>query len=86
MEHQIRDEMRVLSSIDANFEVGRRVSFIKRKLQESGCKSLVLGISGGIDSTTCGRLAQLAVESLNEETNSQGLSVHRRPPALWRAT
>ncbi|MFZ6044375.1 NAD(+) synthase, partial [Vibrio natriegens] len=32
-----------------------------------GCKSLVLGISGGVDSTTCGRLAQLAVERLNAE-------------------
>jgi NAD+ synthase len=67
MEQLIRDEMRVLPSIDPHFEITRRVDFIKRKLQESGCKSLVLGISGGVDSTTCGRLAQLAVNQLNEE-------------------
>ncbi|MDB1126166.1 ammonia-dependent NAD(+) synthetase [Vibrio algarum] len=66
MEHQIREEMRVLPSIDPQFEINRRVEFIKTKLTESGCKSLVLGISGGVDSTTCGRLAQLAVDSLNE--------------------
>ncbi|MBD1558770.1 ammonia-dependent NAD(+) synthetase [Vibrio sp. S9_S30] len=72
MEHQIRDEMRVLASIDPHFEIQRRVDFIKRKLQESGCKSLVLGISGGIDSTTCGRLAQLAVDKLNEESGNAG--------------
>ncbi|MCV5264538.1 NAD(+) synthase, partial [Escherichia coli] len=38
--------------------------------QEAGCKSLVLGISGGVDSTTCGRLAQLAVDQLNEEAGN----------------
>lgn len=69
MEQLIRDEMRVLPSIDAEFEITRRVDFIKRKLQESGCKALVLGISGGVDSTTCGRLAQLAVDQLNDTTD-----------------
>lgn len=69
MEQLIRDEMRVLPSIDPHFEITRRVDFIKRMLQNSGCKSLVLGISGGVDSTTCGRLAQLAVDQLNEESN-----------------
>ncbi|AUI87816.1 NAD(+) synthase [Vibrio azureus] len=66
MEQSIRDEMRVLPSIDPHFEIERRVNFIKQKLQASGCKSLVLGISGGVDSTTCGRLAQLAVNQLND--------------------
>ena len=70
MEHQIREEMRVLASIDPDFEINRRVEFIKDKLTESGCKSLVLGISGGIDSTTCGRLAQLAVIGLNEASST----------------
>jgi NAD+ synthase len=70
MEQLIRDEMRVLPSIDPRFEIERRVAFIKSKLQQSGCKSIVLGISGGVDSTTCGRLAQLAVNELNAESNS----------------
>ncbi|MGY5612047.1 ammonia-dependent NAD(+) synthetase [Vibrio brasiliensis] len=69
MEQLIRDEMRVLPSIDPHFEINRRVDFIKKKLQDAGCKSLVLGISGGVDSTTCGRLAQIAVDQLNEESN-----------------
>ncbi|GAL11897.1 NAD synthetase [Vibrio astriarenae] len=67
MEQQIRDEMRVLPEIDVDFEITRRVNFIKSKLTESGCKAVVLGISGGVDSTTCGRLAQLAVNELNQE-------------------
>lgn len=63
----IIDEMRVLPNIDPKFEVQRRVSFIKQQLVDSGLQSLVLGISGGIDSCTLGRLAQLAVNELNKE-------------------
>ncbi|BBP56385.1 MULTISPECIES: ammonia-dependent NAD(+) synthetase [Pseudomonas] len=48
-------------------EVARRIEFIKQILRESGCKSLVLGISGGVDSLTAGRLCQLAVEQLRGE-------------------
>lgn len=62
-------EMRVLPEIDAQFEMQRRISFIQQQLQQSGCKTLVLGISGGVDSSTCGRLAQLAVEGLNHQHN-----------------
>jgi NAD+ synthase len=63
-------EMRVLPSIDSNTEITRRVDFIKAQIQASGCKSLVLGISGGVDSFTCGRLAQLAAEKLRQETQT----------------
>ncbi|PNG30061.1 ammonia-dependent NAD(+) synthetase [Pseudomonas protegens] len=45
-------------------EIARRVDFIQQVLRESGCGSLVLGISGGVDSLTAGRLCQLAVEQL----------------------
>lgn len=67
---QILEEMKVLPKIDVDFEVTRRVDFIKRYLKSSGLKYLVLGISGGIDSSTCGRLAQLAVNQLNAELNT----------------
>ena len=63
---KIRQEMKVIPNIDPAFEVERRVSFIQSKLTESGCTTLILGISGGIDSTTCGRLAQLAIDQLNQ--------------------
>jgi NAD+ synthase len=68
--NQIIAEMRVQPDIDVTFEITRRVNFIKQTLLNSGLKSLVLGISGGIDSSTCGRLAQLAVEELNLEHNT----------------
>ncbi|OEE75294.1 NAD(+) synthase [Enterovibrio norvegicus FF-162] len=70
MEQAIRAEMRVLPTIDAEFEIQRRVNFIKKRLVDSRTQSLVLGISGGVDSSTCGRLAQLAVEQLNQETGT----------------
>jgi NAD+ synthase len=49
-------------------EIERRKAFIKQCLRNSGLKVLVLGISGGVDSLTAGRLAQLSVEELRAET------------------
>jgi NAD+ synthase len=61
------EEMRVLPEIDVSFEVERRVNFIKSQLISSGMKVLVLGVSGGVDSCALGKLAQLAVNQLNQE-------------------
>ena len=63
----IIDEMKVLPEIDVQFEIRRRIGFIKSTLKNSGLNTLVLGISGGVDSSTCGRLAQLAITELNDE-------------------
>lgn len=62
---------KVLPSIEPDFEVQRRVDFIKRCLKKSGCHALVLGISGGVDSTLCGKLAQIAVEELRHESDKR---------------
>ena len=50
-------------------EIERRKAFIKQCLRNAGLKVLVLGISGGVDSLTAGRLAQLSVEELRGETS-----------------
>lgn len=71
---KILDEMRVLPNIDPQFEVKRRVTFIKSKLLSTGLSHLVLGISGGIDSATCGRLAQIAINELSQEFPERGFS------------
>lgn len=70
MKQKILQEMRVLPSIDIENEIQRRIDFIKTKLQQAYCHTLVLGISGGVDSSTAGRLCQLAVEQLNQAENS----------------
>jgi NAD+ synthase len=49
-------------------EIERRKTFIKTCLKNAGLKVLVLGISGGVDSLTAGRLAQLSVEELRKES------------------
>ncbi|MEE9101149.1 ammonia-dependent NAD(+) synthetase [Pseudomonas nitroreducens] len=52
-------------------EIQRRVRFIQDCLKGSGMKTLVLGISGGVDSLTAGMLCQRAVEGLRAETGDQ---------------
>ncbi|HEY0921042.1 ammonia-dependent NAD(+) synthetase [Rheinheimera pacifica] len=81
---QIIAEMRVLPQIDPQFEIRRRVDFIKQRLSASGMKSLVLGISGGIDSTTCGRLAQLAIDELNKTGSGYQFIAVRLPYATQK--
>jgi len=66
---EIVKEMCVQPLIDPEFEIQRRIDFIKKQLKQAHLKCLVLGISGGVDSSTCGKLAQLAVEQLNEAEN-----------------
>ena len=64
---QILREMKVLKAIEPAYEVERRVAFLKTKLVEAQTRCLVLGISGGVDSSVTGRLCQLAIDSLNAE-------------------
>lgn len=74
-------EMRVLPEINVNREVRRRVDFIKYQLELSGNRTLVLGISGGVDSCTCGRLAQLAVDEMNQNHEGYRFIAVRLPYA-----
>jgi len=67
LKNEIIQEMRVLAKIDIEFEITRRIQFIKKTLSNSSMKTLVLGISGGIDSATLGKLAQMAVDELNHK-------------------
>ena len=71
MRSTILAEMKVQPNIQVTDEVSTRVNFIKQRLLASGCTTLVLGISGGVDSSTCGRLCQLAINELNAESSTQ---------------
>jgi len=61
---RIIHELDVLPAIDPAAEIERRVGFLCDYLRTTGAKGLVLGISGGQDSSLAGRLCQLAVEEL----------------------
>ena len=67
LQQQIIDEMGVKPEIDLAEEADARVQFLCDYLRATGAKGFVLGISGGLDSTLAGRLAQLAVERLGAE-------------------
>ncbi|MCC4332885.1 ammonia-dependent NAD(+) synthetase [Limosilactobacillus reuteri] len=67
-QEEIINALGVNSQIDPQAEVTKRVQFICDFLQTTKMKTLVLGISGGQDSSLAGRLSQLAVEKLREET------------------
>lgn len=69
LQQQIIEELKVQPSINPKEEIERTISFLKSYAQKhSFIKGFVLGISGGQDSTLMGKLAQLAVNELNEET------------------
>jgi len=62
LQQAIVAEMGVTAEIDPLAEAKRRVAFLSCYLAATGARGYVLGISGGLDSTLAGRLAQLAVE------------------------
>lgn len=72
LQAEIIDNFKVSPQINPAEEVRRSVDFLKEYLlTHQGLESLVLGISGGQDSTLAGKLAQIAVEELRAETGSQ---------------
>ncbi|MFJ3904858.1 ammonia-dependent NAD(+) synthetase [Streptomyces sp. NPDC090025] len=61
-QQQIARDLEVAETFEPRAEIERRVAFLTERLTTTGLRALVLGISGGVDSTTTGRLCQLAVE------------------------
>ncbi|MFC6591452.1 ammonia-dependent NAD(+) synthetase [Deinococcus lacus] len=63
---QILQALQVQPQIDPQQEIERRTAFLADYVQAAGAGGLVLGISGGQDSTLAGRLCQLAAERLRQ--------------------
>ena len=55
------------ASFNPQHEIRVRIDYLKNYLKQTGMRGYVLGISGGVDSTTVGRLCQIAVEELRAE-------------------
>lgn len=69
LQAEIKKVLAVKETIDPQKEIDMRVSFLKEYLkQHPFLKTYVLGISGGQDSTLAGKLAQIAIAELREET------------------
>ncbi|NUF25311.1 ammonia-dependent NAD(+) synthetase [Bombilactobacillus mellis] len=71
LQKQIIDYEKVKPQIDPEAEIKRSVNFLQDFLLQNHLQTLVLGISGGQDSTLAGRLCQLAVEQLRQKTGQQ---------------
>lgn len=69
LQQEIIQALGAKPQINAEEEIRRSVDFLKSYLQTYPfLKSLVLGISGGQDSTLAGKLCQMAISELREET------------------
>lgn len=71
LQKQIIDYEKVKPQIEPEAEIKRSVNFLQDFLLQNHLQTLVLGISGGQDSTLAGRLCQLAVEQLRQKTGQQ---------------
>ncbi|EOC3058896.1 ammonia-dependent NAD(+) synthetase [Cronobacter dublinensis] len=72
LQNEIIQALGVKPQIDASEEIRRSVDFLKSYLKTYPfLKTLVLGISGGQDSTLAGKLSQLAISELRDETGDQ---------------
>ena len=74
LQQEIIQALGVKPAIDADAEIRRSIDFLKAYLKtNSFLKTLVLGISGGQDSTLAGKLCQLAISELRQETGDESL-------------
>ncbi|GGE37322.1 NH(3)-dependent NAD(+) synthetase [Pullulanibacillus camelliae] len=67
LQKQIKEALHVKTTIDPKAEIRQRVTFLKEYVTHAHAKGFVLGLSLGQDSTLAGKLAQMAVDELNEE-------------------
>jgi len=78
-QQQIIESLGIEPTFDARHEVERRIDFMIHYLEKTGARALVLGISGGVDSTTAGRLCQLAAERIRERGGEATFYAMRLP-------
>lgn len=72
LQNLIVEEMQVQKEIDPKEEIRKTIDLMKDYFKKhSFLKTLVLGLSGGQDSTLLGKLAQLTVEELRKETGRE---------------
>lgn len=78
-QRRIIDELGVQPHIDMEYEREQRIAFLSRALISTDRKSLVLGVSGGIDSTLAAYLAQQAMERTRREVPEAAFIAMRLP-------
>ncbi|KAA1037716.1 ammonia-dependent NAD(+) synthetase [Macrococcus equipercicus] len=85
LQETIIQELHVKPEINPEQESRAIIDFLKTYMKQYGfLKSMVLGISGGQDSTLAGKLAQLAVNELNEEGGDYSFIAVRLPHGVQK--
>src|SRR5215217_7693876 len=75
----ISAELMVPAEFDGAVEVERRVTFLAEQLAGSDLRGWVLGVSGGVDSATAGRLCQLAAVRVRADGGTATFVAMRLP-------
>lgn len=84
LQQQIIKALGAKPQINAEEEIRRSIDFLKSYLQTYPfIKSLVLGISGGQDSTLAGKLCQMAINELRRGNRQRITAIYCHTPALW---
>lgn len=78
-QQRIINELGVKPAIDAHHEIHKRVNFLAEYVRNSGMTTLVLGISGGVDSLVAGALAQRAAVQLRSQSYQARFIAMRLP-------
>lgn len=76
---EIARALEVAPTFDPAQEIERRVAFLADYTRQARARALVLGISGGVDSTVAALLAQRAVERLRSEGHEARFIAMRLP-------
>lgn len=72
LQQEVIKRLRCKPEINVEEEIRLTINFLKDYIKKNNfIKSLVLGISGGQDSTLCGKLCQMAITELSEETGEE---------------
>lgn len=72
-ERRIKDEILTVAGVtpfeefDVKGAIRKRIDYLKNYVRSNNRKGIVLGISGGVDSSTAGKLSQIAMQELRDE-------------------
>ncbi|QAV71422.1 ammonia-dependent NAD(+) synthetase [Salinibacterium sp. UTAS2018] len=84
LQARIIADLNTQPTIDSAGQIRRRIEFLKEYLKASHAKGLVLGISGGQDSSLAGRICQLAVTELRADGVEAQFVAVRLPHGVQR--
>lgn len=84
MQRHIIARLGVTASFDVASDSDQRIAYLANYVRDAGLHTLVLGVSGGVDSLAAGLLAREAVRQLREQAYEARLVALRLPYGIQR--